>query len=115
MLYYLHRNMRKFYSKLVIGASTIGLTFGGKSFATEHDSDFTLLRTEVENIYDWGFGIAVGLAIVFVTLGGIRYSTAQGNSSKVGAAKEMIYNALIGLGIAILGYAIITFLGVSNP
>lgn len=68
------------------------------------------LKCEIQNIYNIGFYVAVGLATIMVIIGGIRYTTAGGNSSEAGEAKTMIKEALIGLGIALLAAAFTAFL-----
>ena len=49
------------------------------------------------------------LAIVFLIFGGIRYVISGGDKSKVDAAKNTILYAIVGLIVAILGYAIINW------
>lgn len=68
------------------------------------------LKCEIQNIYNIGFYVAVGLATIMVVIGGIRYTTAGGNSSEAGEAKTMIKEALIGLGIALLAASFTAFL-----
>lgn len=53
---------------------------------------------------------AVGIiAVGFIMYGGIKYLLAQGNSSKLQAAKTIITNAIIGLIIAVLAAVIVNF------
>ena len=53
---------------------------------------------------------AVGLiAVVMVIIGGIQYSTSQGDSGKVKKAKDTIMYGIIGLVVAILAFAIVNF------
>lgn len=49
------------------------------------------------------------LAIVFLIFGGIRYVISGGDKSKVDAAKNTILYAIVGLIVAILGYAIVNW------
>ncbi|OGE85542.1 MAG: hypothetical protein A3J48_00300 [Candidatus Doudnabacteria bacterium RIFCSPHIGHO2_02_FULL_46_11] len=50
----------------------------------------------------------VGLiALVFIVIGGYRYIMAGGNEESVGKAKQTIMNAVIGLIIVILAFAIV--------
>jgi hypothetical protein len=44
-----------------------------------------------------------------IIVGGIRYVTSAGDSSKVKAAKDTIMYSVVGLAIAILAYAIVNF------
>ncbi|MDR3298128.1 MAG: pilin [Candidatus Nomurabacteria bacterium] len=53
---------------------------------------------------------AIGLiAVIMVILGGIQYSTSQGDSGKVKKAKDTIMYGIIGLVVAILAFAIVNF------
>lgn len=53
---------------------------------------------------------AIGLiAVVMVILGGIQYSTSQGDAGKVKKAKDTIMYGIIGLVVAILAFAIVNF------
>jgi multisubunit Na+/H+ antiporter MnhB subunit len=49
------------------------------------------------------------VAVVMVILGGIKYSTSQGDSGKVKSAKDTIMYGIIGLVVAILAFAIVNF------
>jgi hypothetical protein len=53
---------------------------------------------------------AIGLiAVVMVIMGGVQYSTSQGDSGKVKKAKDTIMYGIIGLVVAILAFAIVNF------
>jgi len=43
--------------------------------------------------------IGLGLAVIFLILGGIQYMTSQGDDEKATKAKKLIVNALIGIAI----------------
>jgi len=63
----------------------------------------------------YGFGIAVAaiLAIFMISFGAFVYIVSSaGNSAKMGNAKDMIFNAIYGLIIALIAYLI---LFVVNP
>ncbi|MCL2173854.1 pilin [Candidatus Saccharibacteria bacterium] len=49
------------------------------------------------------------LAIVFLIFGGIRYVISGGDKTKVDAAKNTILYAIVGLVVAILGYAVVNW------
>lgn len=53
--------------------------------------------------------ITGAVSIVMVIVGGIKYTLASGNSEAVSGAKRTIMYALIGLAVAILSQAIVTF------
>ena len=50
----------------------------------------------------------VGLVfIIIIILGGFKWMTSQGNSTKVDEAKNLIKNGIIGISIIILSYTIV--------
>ena len=54
--------------------------------------------------------IVLGMvAVIMIVIGGIRYTTSNGDSSSVKAAKDTILYAVVGLVVAILAYAIVNF------
>lgn len=54
--------------------------------------------------------IAGALAVIMVIYGGIRYITAHGDEKQVKVAKDTIVYSVAGLIIAILAYALVTFI-----
>ena len=54
--------------------------------------------------------LAGALAVIMVIYGGLRYVTSGGNEKSVTAAKNTIMYALVGLIIAFLAYAFISWL-----
>jgi len=69
-------------------------------------SDFGSIATTVTNVL---LGFAGALAVIFIVIGGIMYATSAGNDSQVQKAKSTITNAVIGLIITLLAYAIVAF------
>jgi hypothetical protein len=49
----------------------------------------------------------VGLSVLFMVWGGIRYITSNGNEDTAGNAKQVIINATIGLIISIVAFTIV--------
>ena len=49
------------------------------------------------------------MAVIFIILGGIKYSMSQGNASDLEKAKDMIVYSLVGLGVVIMAFTIIQF------
>lgn len=68
--------------------------------------DFTKTIEQIINVAITVVGIAAVSVIVFA---GQRYITSAGDASKAKQAKDMIMYAVIGLIIAILSWAIISF------
>lgn len=55
------------------------------------------------------FGVAGGVALIMVVIGGLRYINSLGNAQNVAKAKDTILYAIIGLVVCILGFAIVNF------
>lgn len=53
------------------------------------------------------FAIAGAVAVVFIILGGIKYSISQGNAGDLQKAKDMIVYALVGLVFVIIAFSIV--------
>ena len=49
------------------------------------------------------------IAVIMIIIGGIRYTTSNGDSSSIQGAKNTILYAVVGLVVAILAYAIVNF------
>ena len=54
-------------------------------------------------------GVLAFVTVVMIILGGVNYSTSQGDSGKVAKAKNTILYGIIGLVIALLAFAIVNF------
>lgn len=52
----------------------------------------------------------VGIAsVIVIIIGGLRYILSGGNSASINSAKDTILYAVIGIVVALLGYAIVNF------
>ena len=49
------------------------------------------------------------VAVIMIIVGGIRYTTSNGDASAIKSAKDTILYAVIGLVVALLAYAIVNF------
>lgn len=58
------------------------------------------------NVAMWAIGI---IAVVIIIVAGIMYATAAGDEAKVKKAKHALIGGVVGLVIALLAFAIITF------
>lgn len=61
------------------------------------------------NFIKWALGFLGLVAVIFITIGGYMYMTSGGNEEKVEKAKQYLKNALIGLIIVLLSWAIAYF------
>ncbi len=69
-------------------------------------TDFAKLMHNVINTILIVLGM---IAVIMIVIGGIRYTTSNGDSSQVQAAKNTVLYAVVGLVIAIMAYAIVNF------
>ena len=68
------------------------------------------LNAVIDSVRDWVAGLLIALATLFLTVGGVRYLTAQGNPRAVEEAKAGIKAALIGYGLAALAPTLVSIL-----
>jgi len=81
-------------------------SFDGTLGQTDGEQDLVGLIT---NIMNWLFGFLGILAVLVILYGGFKWMTAGGDDDKVGDAKKLIINGIIGLIIILSAYAIATF------
>jgi glucose uptake protein GlcU len=68
--------------------------------------DFTTLMKNIINTILLVLGM---IAVIMIIIGGIRYTTSNGESAQITSAKNTILYAVVGLVVAILAYAIVNF------
>ncbi|MFD6792492.1 MULTISPECIES: pilin [Prauserella salsuginis group] len=64
----------------------------------------------LSNIRDWIMGILAAVAVVFLTIGGLRYLMASGDPGEVEKAKGAFKAAGIGFGLAALAPLVVEIL-----
>ncbi|MFI7122690.1 pilin [Amycolatopsis sp. NPDC049868] len=64
----------------------------------------------LNNIRDWIMGILAGVAVVFITIGGLRYLMASGDPGEIEKAKGAFKAAGIGFGLAALAPLVVEIL-----
>lgn len=74
--------------------------------AASGDDDFVKMMSNIINAILLVLGI---IAVIMIIIGGIRYTTSNGDPGSTKAAKDTILYAVIGLIVAILAYAIVAF------
>lgn len=93
------------------GSITIEAVLSGTGTGTGTTGSFGLptatLKTIINRLIAWLLGIAAGLAILFIIIGGLYYVTAAGDESKVETGKKIVTYAVIGLFIAGVSYSIL--------
>ena len=76
---------------------------------TKDDTTKTDLPATVTNIIKGVLYVVGIIAVVMVIIGGVQYATSAGDQNAVTKAKNTILYGIIGLVIAILAYAIVSF------
>lgn len=71
--------------------------------------DSTDLGGIIENIVSVLLWIIGAVAVISIIIGGIMFATASGDSSRIQIAKNTVLYAAVGLGVAIVGQAIVLF------
>lgn len=61
----------------------------------------------IRMVINWLLGIAFGIAILFLIIGGFWYVTSAGNEETAEKGKNTVINAIIGIVIIVLSYVIV--------
>lgn len=70
------------------------------------DDKASVLIKDVVNLLLFVIGV---IAVIMIVVGGIRYTTSNGDSGAIKSAKDTILYAIVGLVIALLSFAIVNF------
>lgn len=109
------RRPRRRRSLTLLGGVFIAtaLLLGGSAARAETVQYVALAQTVdqvLSNIRNWIMGILAGVALVFFTLGGLRYLMANGDPGDVEKAKGAFKAAGIGFGLAALAPLVVEIL-----
>jgi len=75
----------------------------------EPTADGGFLTTQFQSVLQVVFGIMGAVAVLIITIAAFQYVISAGDPQKVSKAKDAILYALIGLVVAILSFAIVSF------
>ena len=67
----------------------------------------TSINQLISTIINWLLGIAFGIAVLFLIIGGFWYITSAGNEETAEKGKNTAINAIIGIIIIIMSYVIV--------
>ncbi|MDE2311950.1 MAG: TrbC/VirB2 family protein [Patescibacteria group bacterium] len=67
----------------------------------------TNVNSLIKTVINWLLGIAFGIAVLFLIIGGFWYITSAGNEETAEKGKNTAINAIIGIVIIILSYVIV--------
>ncbi|HVC99522.1 MAG TPA: pilin [Candidatus Dormibacteraeota bacterium] len=68
------------------------------------------LNSVIDSVRNWVAGLLAALATLFLTIGGARYLTANGNPRAVEEGKAAIKSAMIGYALALLAPMLVSIL-----
>lgn len=103
--------MRRMFTRLVWGvgcaATTAVFVLAAETPAWAQAGD---LATVIDNATTWIVGLLVGLATLFLTIGGALYLMAGGDPGQIEKAKTALKSALIGYALAVLAPVLLSIL-----
>ncbi|MCL5008853.1 MAG: pilin [Patescibacteria group bacterium] len=94
------------FSPLLVNAQGIvnsSICVGGLNCNAGQDVN-SLIKTVIQ----WMLGIAFGIAVLFLIIGGFWYITSGGNEETAEKGKNTVVNALIGIVIIVLAFVIVS-------
>ena len=65
------------------------------------------INSLIRTVINWLLGIAFGVAVLFLIIGGFWYITSAGNEETAEKGKNTAINAIIGIVIIVLSYVIV--------
>src|SRR3989338_3628026 len=65
------------------------------------------LPSYIKYLFIFGLGLITSLALTQMIIGGITYILAAGNAAKMEDAKDMIFQALLGVGLLLVSYLLL--------
>jgi Type IV secretion system pilin len=101
----------------VVGLMTVMPNYAHASTATDQiqsgvnsvGGDSVSLGSRIGQVVNILLYILGSIAVLMIVIGGIRYTTSNGDSSQIKGAKDTIMYAVVGLVVAIMAYAIVNF------
>ena len=86
---------------------TIATGIGGQTQKIAGDATF---ESSIGTIIQAIIGVLGVVAVIFIIVGAVNYTTSQGDAGKTKKARDTILYAVIGLIIALLSFAIVSFI-----
>lgn len=94
---------------LLVAPRVFALDVGLNAVESEIQLGNQDIRTTIASIINVLMGLLGIIAVVIILLGGFKWMTAGGNEDKVGEAKKLIMQGIIGLVIILSAWAIARF------
>lgn len=89
------------------GSSAANTILGGADKTGQGGAGAVTVESSIETVTNVLLFLIGVVAVIMLIIGGIRYTTSNGDSSRVKAAKDTILYAIVGLIVAIMAYAIV--------
>lgn len=89
--------------------SPIDSISGGVKGVGGGDANTDDLSDNLKTIVNILLFVLGAIAVIMIIIGGIRYTTSNGDAGSIKGAKDTILYSVIGLVVAILAYAIVNF------
>lgn len=83
---------------------------GPEETATQNDVQSYFLSEAIPGFISGFMGLIAGLALVGLVASGIRFMTAYGNEEGITQAKKMAIWSVVGFGITLLSYTIVSII-----
>lgn len=80
-----------------------------KGVQASNDGNNKNLNDFLKDIVNIILFVLGAIAVIMIVIGGVKYTTSNGDSSAVKSAKDTILYSVIGLVVAIMAYAIVNF------
>lgn len=93
----------------VIAAASSVIVNTGKVALGINSSDWQKSNLDIQSAFNWAYGMAGLVAVVFIVKGGIDYMISQGDPAKVSKATRSIIYAVTGLVVVLLAAVITGF------
>ncbi len=74
------------------------------------DKTNSSLNGLVKVVVDFLMWLAVIISVIVIILSGIKYATSGGEAQKISSAKNTLLGAVIGVAVAILAHAMVSFI-----
>jgi hypothetical protein len=91
-------------------ALTVALALVASLLVPEVANAATTLNQVIENLRNWLVGLLVALAVLFLTIAGVRYVASGGDPGMVEKAKGALKAAIAGFALAALAPVLVTVL-----
>lgn len=94
----------------VVNCEAAGVPSDQCGTVKKNDLDYQSGASRVWSVVSLALGVLGGIAVIMIIIGGIKFTTSQGDSSAIASAKKTILFSVIGLVVAILSSAIVVLI-----